>query len=73
MKVKAQTTMDTPEHSFTTNVSTDMNITTDLTNPLISWGKDKYGYYVEFEEGVWENAELTEIVDGYPIFVRRTF
>lgn len=30
------------------------------------------GRAVEFEEGVWEAAELTEVVDGYPIFVRRT-
>lgn len=47
------------------------NITTASTNPLIKWGKDKYGYYVEFEEGVWENAEFIDWVDGYPIYTKR--
>ena len=38
---------------------------------LYSTGKDKYGYFVEFEEGVWENAEFTDYVGGYPIYAKR--
>lgn len=39
---------------------------------LYTAGKDERGFYVEFEEGVWERAEMWEVVDGYPIYARRT-
>jgi hypothetical protein len=59
------------QHGFMMNVSTDTNTTTDSTNQLIRTVDN--GRAVEFEEGVWENAEFIDYDSGYPIYVRRTF
>lgn len=42
---------------------------TDDRVPLFSTTDD--GRAVEFEEGVWENAEFIDWVNGYPIYAKR--